>query len=282
VVLEIDRSLGGGALPGYRAAGRYLSDHLSTAIASVPESAVPAAARLFGPRFDGSVIRAVRMIDPSLLGERPAHFAHLTFALEDPGFALAKKVLGAIQARRYPPVGLSEVFRGSAGLAALAFERFARQRLRVPRGTAVGLQLDVEQEPCFQNAVLLRGERDEYGRPSPEVRWSVQDSDRRNIEAIGRSLLAKWAELGAVLPTVTPIAPRDLEAKLHDAYHPVGVCRMGTDDDAVLAPDLALRGVDNVRVLSTAAFPCAGSANPTLTLLCFAEDLAQDPALATA
>jgi choline dehydrogenase-like flavoprotein len=76
------------------------------------------------------------------------------------------------------------------------------------------------------------------------------------------------------LPELRPTALAGEAAKPYDAYHPVGTCRMGDDAQAVVDLDLRVKGTANLSVLSTAILPSAGTANPTFTLLCFAEALA--------
>jgi choline dehydrogenase len=44
-------------------------------------------------------------------------------------------------------------------------------------------------------------------------------------------------------------------------FHCVGTCRMGTDDEAVVDPELKVRGVENLRVIDASVMPTITSAN---------------------
>jgi choline dehydrogenase len=54
-------------------------------------------------------------------------------------------------------------------------------------------------------------------------------------------------------------------------YHPAGTCRMGTGADAVVDPELKVRGVDGLRVVDASIMPTITNALPNATVLAIAE-----------
>jgi choline dehydrogenase len=54
-------------------------------------------------------------------------------------------------------------------------------------------------------------------------------------------------------------------------HHPVGTCRMGSDDHAVVDPELRVRGVSGLRVADASVMPSVVSAHPNATVLAIAE-----------
>jgi choline dehydrogenase len=69
-----------------------------------------------------------------------------------------------------------------------------------------------------------------------------------------------------------------LEAWLRDraetVYHPVGTCRMGVGDDAVVDPDMRVRGIDGLRVVDGSVMPTLISGNTNLPIMAMAEKIA--------
>lgn len=55
------------------------------------------------------------------------------------------------------------------------------------------------------------------------------------------------------------------------AYHPVGTCRMGRGPDAVLDPELRVRGIDGLRVCDSSAMPRLVSSNTNAAAIMIGE-----------
>lgn len=77
---------------------------------------------------------------------------------------------------------------------------------------------------------------------------------------------------------VTSDADLDAYIRRHanSLYHPVGTCRMGLDDQAVVDPQLRVRGIENLRVVDASVMPdlCSGNTSfPTQMIAERASDL---------
>jgi choline dehydrogenase-like flavoprotein len=72
-----------------------------------------------------------------------------------------------------------------------------------------------------------------------------------------------------------------IRATAHTTYHPVGTCAMGIDEDAVLDPQLRVRGVEGLRVVDASVMPTVPRGNtnaPTIALAERAVELIRGPA----
>jgi len=61
----------------------------------------------------------------------------------------------------------------------------------------------------------------------------------------------------------------------HTVYHPVGTCKMGTDEMAVVDDDLRVRGIEGVRVADTSVMPKITSGNTNAPAIAIGERVAE-------
>ena len=68
----------------------------------------------------------------------------------------------------------------------------------------------------------------------------------------------------------------DVRRRVELLYHPVGTCRMGSDEEAVLDPELRVRGVERLRVVDASVMPLIPGGNthaPTVMIAERASDI---------
>ncbi len=63
----------------------------------------------------------------------------------------------------------------------------------------------------------------------------------------------------------------DVRRRVELLYHPVGTCAMGSGDDAVLDPELRVRGVEGLRVVDASVFPVIPGGNTNAPTIMVAE-----------
>lgn len=79
----------------------------------------------------------------------------------------------------------------------------------------------------------------------------------------------------AILPDADVRTDADLAAyirrKAETVYHPVGTCRMGNDENAVVDSELRVRGVAGLRVVDASVMPCLPGGNTNAPTIMIAE-----------
>ncbi|WP_319455942.1 MULTISPECIES: GMC family oxidoreductase [unclassified Mycobacterium] len=139
----------------------------------------------------------------------------------------------------------------------------------------------VLMHPEGRGRVSVRGakpyiEFDRLGRPE-DVRKLLAGA------ALTRELIeSQPAMRGVTGANLTPTgddARHWLSAAEGSIYHAVGTCRMGTDDQSVVGPDLRVHGIDGLRVADASVIPAITSGNtnaPTMMIALRAVDLILD------
>jgi choline dehydrogenase-like flavoprotein len=67
---------------------------------------------------------------------------------------------------------------------------------------------------------------------------------------------------------------RELPDRIHSVYHPVGTCRMGVDENAVVDPQLRVRGIDCLRVADASIMPSITGGNTNAPAMMIGEHCA--------
>jgi choline dehydrogenase len=163
----------------------------------------------------------------------------------------------------------------------------------VEQDTLSAARADMPKEPCVSINVTLchpqsrgRVELDGQGRPLAIHQLLGDETDLNRhvaamklVDRIFRKPSFQEIVIGDRQPAAVPQDDADwiayARAKLLLAYHPVGTCRMGTDADAVVDPQLRIRGLEGLRVVDASVMPTLTSGNTNAPVIMIAEKAAQ-------
>ena len=129
----------------------------------------------------------------------------------------------------------------------------------------------IQARPYSRGTVLIQND-DPMKRPEVNTNYL---SDPRDVTAISRgiarvrSIVSQPVSADLVAEEVEPgvdvTSDEAIEAYLRKSfatvYHPVGTCKMGTDDMAVVDPELKLIGLKGLRVADASIMPVISSGN---------------------
>jgi choline dehydrogenase len=76
---------------------------------------------------------------------------------------------------------------------------------------------------------------------------------------------------GEVLPDPATDPEAHVRTRSETLYHPVGTCRMGTDDEAVVTPSLGVHGLEDLWVADASVMPLIPTAHPHAAVVAIAE-----------
>jgi choline dehydrogenase len=171
----------------------------------------------------------------------------------------------------FAPIGLTytddpKVHKGLALLPYPSFSVFINKSYPLSRGQISLVSTDPKAAPLIEPN-LLSDERD--------VATLV-----RAVEVVRRIVstapLAEMvvAEVEPGSQCTTPQALADyVRARTGLAYHPAGTCRMGIDEDAVVTPDLKVRGLENLWIADASVMPELPSGNINAACMMIGEKL---------
>ena len=155
----------------------------------------------------------------------------------------------------------------------------------IPDARTHGYRLGVgPMRPTSRGTVRL-DPVDPAGMPLIDPNYRATEADRALTRAgirLGRSILGQPAfrhyHRREAIPGEAVVSDADIDAFIRrdaaSAYHPCGTCRMGADTDAVVDPELRLRGLDGLRVVDASAIPRIPSANINCPVFMIAEKAA--------
>ncbi|MDI6837961.1 MAG: GMC family oxidoreductase N-terminal domain-containing protein [Rhizobiaceae bacterium] len=98
----------------------------------------------------------------------------------------------------------------------------------------------------------------------------------RNIMEAGALAGYRKRELYAEAGGSDAALTERIRARADTIYHPVGTCRMGSDDRAVVDPALRVRGVEGLRVVDASVMPTLIGGNTNAPVIMMAEKIAAE------
>jgi choline dehydrogenase-like flavoprotein len=258
--------------------GRYFHDHLSVMVGRITPTDRIVLNRVAGFQFVRGGMRNLRFERsefPAIRAQIPPGFAHIAFNTpEGSGFDALRDFYRCIQQRRTPNRHtISRLAKATPWLTRAAWWRFVERRLFYPSDAKIELHMVIQQHPVPENRILLAPNRvDTFGQPLAAIDWAVSREDEAALTRSTGLFCDLWAASQlARLGEIKLRPPNEAESELAwggGTYHPAGSTRMGRSaTDGVVDSEFRTFRVPNLSLVSTAAFPTCGGANPTMMLI---------------
>ncbi|MBX3249569.1 MAG: GMC family oxidoreductase [Myxococcales bacterium] len=168
-----------------------------------------------------------------------------------------------------------EAFGGGTSITGHLYSLYLGERRRDRAGALIEVWNvpELRMEPGrWRERVKLKVIFEDERRPESRVALDPDDDARPRVTYAGpsdwtrRGIDALEQDLAPVLAAL-PVERHLIGPPLATEAHAIGTTPMGDDPEtSVLDARLVYRGVENLQVLGSGAFPCATPANPTLTL----------------
>ena len=258
--------------------GRYFHDHLSVVVGRVNPTDRRALNRVAGFQFIAGGMRNLRFEpseSPAIRAQIPPGFAHIAFeTAQGSGFDALRDFYRGLQQRRIPDRHtLGRLAKVTPWLSRAAWWRFVERRLLYPSDATIEVHMVIQQHAVRENRISLSpGRVDSFSQPLAAIDWAVSREDEAALTRSTELFCDLWAgselaRLGDIELRPSSEAASEL-ARGGGIYHPAGSVRMGHGaTDGVVDDHFRTFRVPNLRVVSTAAFPTCGGANPTMTLI---------------